>query len=78
MQNISMKMHFMCRITEDRVCLNTGFACVQVRMYVEENISLCEPNSVHICDGSEAENSFLLRLLLQQGTIKPLPKYDNW
>lgn len=49
----------------------------KVRTYVEENISLCEPNSIHICDGSEAENSLLLRLMLQQGTIKPLPKYDN-
>lgn len=71
-------MHFVCRITEDTVSLDMGSAYVQVRTYVEENISLCEPNSVHICDGSEAENSLLLRLMLQQGTIKPLPKYDNW
>lgn len=54
------------------------FADVQVRAYVEENISLCEPDSIHICDGSEAENSILLRLMLRQGTIRPLPKYDNW
>jgi phosphoenolpyruvate carboxykinase (GTP) len=51
---------------------------VQVRAYVEENASLCEPKSVHICDGSEDENSLLLRLMLQEGTIQPLPKYDNW
>ncbi|XP_069676082.1 phosphoenolpyruvate carboxykinase [GTP] isoform X2 [Periplaneta americana] len=49
----------------------------KVRAYVEENVSLCEPDSIHICDGSDAENSFLLRLMLQQGTIQPLPKYEN-
>uniref|UniRef100_T2KG11 Phosphoenolpyruvate carboxykinase [GTP] n=1 Tax=Blattella germanica TaxID=6973 RepID=T2KG11_BLAGE len=49
----------------------------KVRAYVEENVSLCEPDSIHICDGSEAENTYLLRLMLQQGTIQPLPKYEN-
>jgi phosphoenolpyruvate carboxykinase (GTP) len=53
-------------------------ARVQVRAYIQENASLCEPQNIHICDGSETENSLLLRLLVQQGTIQPLPKYDNW
>jgi len=53
-------------------------AHVQVRAYIQETTSLCEPQNIHICDGSETENSFLLRLMVQQGTIQALPKYDNW
>ncbi|KAJ9597969.1 hypothetical protein L9F63_011170 [Diploptera punctata] len=49
----------------------------KIRAYVEENVSLCEPDSIHICDGSEAENNYLLRLMLRQGTIEPLLKYEN-
>lgn len=49
-----------------------------VRSWVEHNVDLCKPDSVHICDGSEAENKRLLALMQRQGTIQPLPKYDNW
>ncbi|GFG39166.1 hypothetical protein Cfor_10896, partial [Coptotermes formosanus] len=49
----------------------------QVRTYIEETTSMCEPQNIHICDGSETENTFLLRLMVQQGTIQALPKYDN-
>jgi phosphoenolpyruvate carboxykinase (GTP) len=53
-------------------------AHAQVRAYIQESTSLCEPQNIHICDGSETENSSLLRLMVQQGTIQALPKYDNW
>jgi len=53
-------------------------AHVQVRAYIQETTSLCEPQNIHICDGTETENSLLLRLMVQQGTIQALPKYDNW
>ncbi|XP_050297107.1 phosphoenolpyruvate carboxykinase [GTP]-like isoform X2 [Anthonomus grandis grandis] len=49
----------------------------KVRAYVEENIDLCHPDRVHICDGSERENGYLIQLMQQQGTIMPLPKYQN-
>ncbi|XP_026477404.1 phosphoenolpyruvate carboxykinase [GTP] [Ctenocephalides felis] len=49
----------------------------KVRSYVEDAATLCQPQQIHICDGSESENSQLLKLMLQQGTIQPLPKYDN-
>ncbi|XP_059609004.1 phosphoenolpyruvate carboxykinase [GTP]-like [Phlebotomus argentipes] len=49
----------------------------QVRQFVEQSILLCAPDRVHICDGSETEYRSLLALLQQQGTIVPLPKYDN-
>ena len=50
----------------------------KVRAYVEEAIRLCRPDDVYICDGSEAENKQLLKLLEKRGTIQPLPKYENW
>lgn len=49
-----------------------------VRAYVEEKQRLCQPSAVHICDGSEAENNYLLDLMLKAGSIVPLPKYRNW
>lgn len=50
----------------------------KVRSYLEENVQLCQPEKIHICDGSDTENNHLLNLLQQQGTIIPLPKYQNW
>lgn len=49
----------------------------KVRAFVEESAALCQPDKIHICDGSDRENSMLLKLLQEQGTIVPLPKYDN-
>ncbi|XP_018332912.1 phosphoenolpyruvate carboxykinase [GTP] [Agrilus planipennis] len=48
-----------------------------VREFVEEYVALCKPKEVYICDGSETENSILLNKLQKQGTIIPLPKYEN-
>lgn len=49
----------------------------KVKLYVEDNVKLCKPDKLHICDGSEEENQKLINLMVEQGTIKPLPKYDN-
>ncbi|CAG9864073.1 unnamed protein product [Phyllotreta striolata] len=49
----------------------------KVKAYVQENIKLCNPDKVHICDGTESENRQLIDQMLQQGTIVPLPKYEN-
>lgn len=49
-----------------------------VREFVETNASLCQPECIHICDGSEEENLQLLHEMEEQGTIKRLKKYDNW
>lgn len=38
---------------------------------------LCQPEKIHICDGSDSEYSMLIRLMQEQGTIVPLPKYKN-
>ncbi|CAN8001790.1 unnamed protein product [Ixodes pacificus] len=49
----------------------------EVRAYVEEKQRICQPSTVHVCDGSDAENSHLLDLMLKSGSIVPLPKYRN-
>lgn len=48
-----------------------------VKSYVDECIDLCRPDRVHICDGSNEESSLLRDVMLRQGTIVPLPKYEN-
>ncbi|KAG8301183.1 Protein kinase C-like 1 [Homalodisca vitripennis] len=49
----------------------------KLREFVEKNAELCRPSQIHICDGSEAENDQLTRLMVSRGMIKPLPKYKN-
>ena len=50
----------------------------KVRNFVEENGKVCQPDYVHICDGSEQEIQLLTYMLQKDGMIKPLPKYQNW
>uniref|UniRef100_A0A7R9ISX7 Phosphoenolpyruvate carboxykinase [GTP] n=1 Tax=Timema tahoe TaxID=61484 RepID=A0A7R9ISX7_9NEOP len=48
-----------------------------VRAFVEASVALCQPEQIHICDGTETENSKLVQIMQHQGTIVPLSKYDN-
>ncbi|GAB1298895.1 Phosphoenolpyruvate carboxykinase [Apodemus speciosus] len=48
-----------------------------VRDFVERSAHLCQPEGIHICDGTEAENAAVLALLEEQGLIRKLPKYKN-
>ncbi|XP_053695622.1 phosphoenolpyruvate carboxykinase [GTP]-like [Sabethes cyaneus] len=49
----------------------------KVRDFVEQSAILCQPEKIHIVDGSEQESNTLLKMLHSQGTIQSLPKYDN-
>jgi len=49
----------------------------KVREFVEKNAKLCEPDAVHICDGSEGESQSLIDIMRKGGLIEPLPKYEN-
>lgn len=49
----------------------------KVRAFVERSAALCQPEHVHVCDGSETEARALLQLMQQQTTLKRLPQYDN-
>ncbi|XP_033009506.1 phosphoenolpyruvate carboxykinase, cytosolic [GTP] [Lacerta agilis] len=48
-----------------------------VRDFVESNTELCQPEAVHICNGSEHENKRILELMVEEGMIKKLGKYEN-
>lgn len=50
----------------------------KVRKYIEENVAICQPDKIHICDGSERENKMLLETLEKAGMAKRLTKYENW
>lgn len=49
-----------------------------VRKFVEGNAQLCQPEYIHICDGSEEEYGQLLAHMQEEGVIRKLKKYDNW
>jgi phosphoenolpyruvate carboxykinase (GTP) len=40
--------------------------------WIEEVATICKPDSVHLCDGSEQEYQLMTRLMLQTGTAIPL------
>ncbi|XP_037945293.1 phosphoenolpyruvate carboxykinase [GTP]-like [Teleopsis dalmanni] len=56
---------------------NAALLTPSVKSYVEECVQLCQPDKIHICDGSAKESQMLQTHMLQQGTIIPLPKYEN-
>ena len=54
------------------------FIVLQVRGFVDECVRLCQPSQVHVCDGTDAENESLIRMMQEQGMLEALPKMDNW
>lgn len=67
------------RIADTAVISNTSTPLApKVRAFIEEAVRLCRPDVVYICDGSEAENEQLLKLLESKGSIEKLTKYENW
>uniref|UniRef100_A0A8C8YE92 Phosphoenolpyruvate carboxykinase, cytosolic [GTP] n=1 Tax=Prolemur simus TaxID=1328070 RepID=A0A8C8YE92_PROSS len=48
-----------------------------VREFVESNVKVCQPEYLHICDGSEEETRRLLEHMEEQGVIRRLRKHDN-
>ncbi|NXK32866.1 PCKGC protein, partial [Piprites chloris] len=49
----------------------------EARDFIETNAKLCQPENIHICDGSEEENKKILDIMVEQGMIKKLSKYEN-
>ena len=50
----------------------------KVKDFVVQKSELCQPDFLHICDGSEEEAQKLADLLVQNGTARKLEKMDNW
>lgn len=49
----------------------------KLKDWVKEMAELCQPDSVHWCDGSEEENKMLLEQCVKSGQFKPLKKREN-
>lgn len=58
--------------------LNRSSLSQSIQDYIREQVDVCQPKDVYVCDGSEAENQALLEKLQQDGRIHKLDKYDNW
>lgn len=50
----------------------------KVKNFVLERSELCQPDYLHICDGSEEESKKLADLLVKSGMAQKLEKMDNW
>lgn len=50
----------------------------QLQAFIKEKRELCQPESVHICDGSEEENDHIVNKLIESQMMKKLPLYENW
>ena len=51
--------------------------CKSLRDYIEDKAGLTKCHDVHICDGSQTEREWLLKLMAEEKMIKPLRKYEN-
>lgn len=49
-----------------------------VRKFVEDKAKICQPDRIHVCNGSDAENQQLINLMVKEGMLEKLPKYENW
>ena len=49
----------------------------KLKDWVKEMAELCQPDSVHWCDGSEEENKMLIEQCVKSGQFKPLKKREN-
>lgn len=57
--------------------VDLGNLSPKVRNFIQQHAKICQPDSIHICDGSETENDNLIKLMVKEGVIEPLPKYQN-
>uniref|UniRef100_UPI001939D600 phosphoenolpyruvate carboxykinase, cytosolic [GTP]-like isoform X1 n=1 Tax=Styela clava TaxID=7725 RepID=UPI001939D600 len=48
-----------------------------VQQYIDEKANLCQPDSIHICDGSKEESDMFMESLEKDGMVKRLTKYEN-
>ena len=50
----------------------------QIRRFIAENVRLCRPKGVYICDGSEEEAEEITEKMVNRGLLTKLDKYENW
>ena len=49
-----------------------------IQKFIDENVRLCRPDNVYVCDGSERENQAFVSRLIRDGRLTKLEKYENW
>ena len=49
----------------------------KLKDWVKQMAELCQPDSVHWCDGSDEENKMLIEQCVKSGQFKPLKKREN-
>jgi phosphoenolpyruvate carboxykinase (GTP) len=45
--------------------------------WVDEVAKMCQPDSIHWCDGSQEENDMLVKMCVENGSFVPIPKRPN-
>ncbi len=55
-----------------QVAADSRIKNVKLQEWVQEVAALCEPDSIHLCDGSEEEYNSLTRQMTETGTMIPL------
>lgn len=50
----------------------------KIQDFVAEKSDLCQPDNLHICDGSEEEAKHLSELLVNTGVAEKLYNMENW
>lgn len=50
----------------------------QLQAFIREKQELCQPDSIHICDGSQEENDYLVNQMIESKMMKRLTLYDDW
>lgn len=49
----------------------------KVKAWVEEVAKMCQPDSIYVCDGSQAEYDTLMKKMIDSGLATPLAKRPN-
>ena len=50
----------------------------QLQAFIREKLALCQAENVHICDGSEEENEFMVNQMIENKMMKRLSLLDEW
>ena len=51
---------------------------VDVQAFIADNVRLCRPKGVYLCDGSEQEAEEITEKMVERGMLFKLDKYENW
>ena len=58
--------------------VKVGDLCPKIQQFINEQVKICQPDRVYVCDGSDSENRAFIQQLLDDGRFVRLTKYDNW